>query len=41
MEGRLALWLPPECAPAGRGRLCQKDGRESKREREAGCVCGM
>lgn len=28
MEGRLALWLPPERAPADRGRLCQEQGRE-------------
>lgn len=33
MEGRLALWLPPERAPADRGRFCQEEGRE-QRERE-------
>lgn len=33
MEGRLALWLPPACAPADRGSLCQEEGRDSNRER--------
>lgn len=30
MEGRLALWLPLERAPADRGRLCQEEGREQR-----------
>ena len=30
MEGRLALWLPPERAPADRGRHCQEEGREQR-----------
>lgn len=38
MEGRLALWLPPERAPADRGRFCQEEGRE-QRERERDGVC--
>ena len=33
MEGRLALWLPQECAPASRGRHCQEDWRV-QRERD-------
>lgn len=33
MEGRLALWLPPERAPADRRRICQEEERE-KRERQ-------
>lgn len=32
MEGRLALWLPPERTPAGRGRHCQEEGREQNKE---------
>lgn len=34
MEGRLALWLPPERAPADRGRLCQEKGRAGERQRD-------
>lgn len=42
MEGRLALWLPPERAPAGRGRLCQKQGRRQREGERWGVfvVCG-
>lgn len=34
MEGRLALWLPLQCAPADRGRLPRGGSRE--RDRGAG-----
>lgn len=42
MEGRLALWLPPERAPAdGWGGICQEKGKEGGREggRRRGHVC--
>lgn len=37
MEGRLALWLPPERTPACRGRHCQKEGREQQ-NKDGKCV---